>query len=233
MAKSAALAPSFPGFERNAMAFWHELAAEMSKEWFVDNKERYEATWVAPLEALMNQVAAQLAPVYKPMKLGAPKAMRIYRDVRFAKDKTPYKTHIAAVLRPAGKPISQMGIAALYVHFGLDEEYTGAGCYFFDPSKIGKWRKAVAGKPGDTLIPLITKLRKAGYTVGGHEDYKRVPTGFAADHPRAAYLKMRGLTCGFPEIPRGLIHKPAFADWLFQHAKASAPLVTWLSRNVG
>lgn len=224
---------TFTGFDRNAMQFWHELASEMSKDWFVANKERYEDVWVQPLEAVMNHVARRLAPVYKPIKLGAPKAMRIYRDVRFSNDKTPYKTHIAAVLRLAGRPISQMGNAALYVHFGLDEEYVGSGCYFFDPAKLVKWRKAAVGKSGDALIRLMAELRKAGYTVGGHDDYKRVPKGFAADHPRADLLKMRGLTCGFPAIPRGLIHKPAFADWLFQHAKASAPIVTWLHRNVG
>ena len=224
---------AFTGFDRNAMAFWHELASEMSKEWFLANKQRYEDVWVQPLEALMRGTAHKLTAVYKPIKLGEPKAMRIYRDVRFANDKTPYKTHIAAVLRLAGRPISQMGNAALYVHFGIEEEYVGAGCYFFEPAKLVKWRKAAVGKPGDALIALMTKLRKAGYTVGGHDDYKRVPKGFAADHPRADLLKMRGLTCGFPAIPRGLIHKPAFADWLFQHAKASAPIVTWLHRNVG
>jgi uncharacterized protein (TIGR02453 family) len=224
---------AFPGFEKQAMQFWHELAIEMNKDWFVANKQRYEDQWVEPMDTMLADLARRLAPAYKPLKLGEPKTMRIYRDVRFAKDKTPYKTHIAGVIRLAGKPISQMGNAVLYVHLGLDEEYTGAGCYFFDPSKLARWRKAVVGKPGDALLPLMAKLRKAGYRVGGHEDYKRVPSPFAADHPRAELLKMRGLTCGFPEIPRGMLHKPAFEDWLFEHARACTPIVTWLHRHVG
>lgn len=231
---SAALAGEpFRGFPRDAMQFWHELAVEMSRKWFAANKQRYETQWLQPMTALLEGVARELAPAYKPLELGQPKALRIYRDVRFSADKTPYKTHIAAVIRLAGKPIAQVGNAVLYVHLGLDEEYIGCGCYQFDPAKLARWRKAVVGKPGDALVALMAKLGKAGYTVGGYDDYKRVPQGFAPDHPRAALLKQRGLTCAFPEIPRGLVHQAGFARWLVQHAKATAPLVVWLHRNVG
>ena len=223
----------FHGFDRNAMQFWHELAAEMSKEWFVANKQRYEDLWVTPMTALLDGVAHRLAPAYRPLKLGEPKPLRIYRDVRFARDKTPYKTHIAAVLRLAGKPVAEAGNAVLYIQLGLDGEYVGAGCYQFDTAKQVKWRKAAVGRPGEALLRLIAKLRKAGYAVGGYDHYKRVPRGFAPDHPRAELLKMKGLICGFPEIPAGLLHKPALAGWVLQHAKAVAPLVIWLHRNIG
>jgi uncharacterized protein (TIGR02453 family) len=225
--------PGFTGFDRRAMQFWHELAAEMSKPWFVANKQRYEDLWVTPMTALLDDVARRIAATYKPLKLGEPKAMRIYRDVRFAKDKTPYKTHIGAVIRMAGKPIGQVGNAALYVHLGLDEEYVGVGCYQFDAGKLARWRKAVAGKAGAELAALIAKLRKAGYAAGSYESYKKLPSGFPPDHPRAELLKMKGLTVPFPDIPRGLIHDAGFADWLVKHARATAPLVIWLHRNIG
>jgi uncharacterized protein (TIGR02453 family) len=228
-----AAAPTFTGFDRTAMQFWHELASEMNKDWFVANKQRYEALWVTPMTALLGGVARRIAPAYKPLALGAPKVMRIYRDVRFSNDKTPYKTHIGAVITVAGKAVGEGGNAALYVHLGLEEEFVGVGCYRFDASKLAKWRKAVAGKPGAELSPLIARLRKAGYVVGGHDDYKKVPTGFASDHPRAELLKMKGLTGGFPEIPAGLLHKPGLADWLAKHGKAMASLVIWLHRHVG
>ena len=163
---------------------------------------------------------------------GAPKVLRIYRDVRFAQDKTPYKTHIAGVIRVGGRKAGE-GNAALYVHLGIEEEYVGVGSYRFDAAKLAKWRKVIAGKPGAALVPLIMRLRKAGYAVGGHDDFKRVPSGFAPDHPRADLLKVRGLTGGFPEIPAGLLHKPGLADWLVKHGKAMAPLVIWLHRSVG
>ena len=225
--------PSFAGFDRNAMQFWHELAAEMSKEWFVANKQRYEAEWVAPMTALLGDVARRLAPAYKPLALGAPKVLRIYRDVRFSNDKTPYKTHIGAAITLADKKVGEGGNAAMYVHLGLDEEFVGVGCYQFDADRLAKWRRAVAGKPGVPLAQLVARLRKAGYVVGGHDDYKKVPRGFDPDHPRGELLKMKGLTGGFPEIPAGLLCKPGFADWLVKHGTAMAPLVIWLHRNIG
>lgn len=225
--------PGFRGFDKNAMQFWHELAAEMSREWFVANKERYEAQWVAPMTALLDDVARRLAPVYRPVKLAAPKVLRIYRDVRFSKDKTPYKTHIGAAVMVADERIGESGNTAIYVHLGLEEEFVGVGHYRFDGDTLARWRKAVAGKQGAALVPLIDKLRKAGYAVGGHDDYKKVPRGFEPDHPRAELLKMKGLTGGFPEIPAGLLCKPGLADWLVQHGTALAPLVLWLHRNVG
>jgi hypothetical protein len=62
---------------------------------------------------------------------------------------------------------------------------------------------------------------------------KKVPTGSAADHPRAELLKKKGLTGGFPEMPAGLLHKPEVTEWLAKHGKARAPLVIWLHRHVG
>ncbi len=229
---SAASAP-FTGFPRTATGFLEELAIEMNREWFEANKERYKREWVEPMTALLGEVAARLAKPYAPVKLGEPKLFRIYRDTRFSKDKTPYKTHVAGMIPLGGKKPVEGGCAALYLHLGLEEEYVGVGTYFFDASQLPKWRKLVAAdKTGKPLAATIARLRKAGYVVGGHDDYKKVPKGFPPDHPRAELLKMKGLTGGFPEIPRGLIHKPGLADWLVEHGKATAPLVLWLYQNV-
>jgi uncharacterized protein (TIGR02453 family) len=223
---------SFEGFAKSAPGFFHELAVEMSREWFTANKARYQTEWVEPMTALLADVGKRLAPAYKPLVLGEPKLLRIYRDVRFAKDKAPYKTHIGAVITVAGKKVGEGGNAAIYVHLGAEEEFVGSGIYMFDAERLARWRKAVAGKAGAELATLIAKLRAKGYEVGGHDDYKRVPRGFAEDHPRADLLKMRGLTGGPGDIPRGLIHKPGFADWLVEHGKALAPMVRWLHVNV-
>lgn len=223
----------FKGFEREALQFFHELTLEMNREWFEANKARYTRLWVEPMKALLGDVARQLAKTYAPIKLGEPKVFRIHRDVRFAKDKTPYKTNAAGMIPlHAKKPIDGGG-SALYLHIGIDEEYIGAGTYFFDDKQLPRWRKLVtAEKTGAEIAKLVGKLRKTGYTVGGHDDYKKVPKGFDPEHPRGELLRMRGLTAGFPAIPRGVVHKAAFADWLVQHGKAVAPLVSWIYRNV-
>ncbi len=220
----------FTGFSKTAPAFFHELAIEMNREWFLENKQRYETEWVQPMTALLTKVRDGLAAAYKPVKLAEPKVMRIHRDVRFSKDKAPYKTHIGAVLRLVAEDESP---AAMYLHLGSEEEFVGAGTYFFDADRLATWRKVVAGKAGAELAGMIAKLRKVGYEVGGHDDYKKVPKGFDPEHPRAELLKLKGLTAGPGSIPRGLLHKPGLADWLIEHGVALAPLVRWLHTKIG
>jgi uncharacterized protein (TIGR02453 family) len=219
---------TFTGFPRDAPQFLHELTAEMNRAWFEANKQRYQEVWVAPMAALLDDVASKLAKAYSPVKLGKPKLFRIYRDTRFSSDKSPYKTHVAGSI-PLAKGVS----SALYIHLGLEEEFIGVGTYYFEDKQLAKWRKLVAAdKTGKQIAQIVHKLRKSGYVVGGHEDYKRVPKPYAEDHPRAEFLKMRGLTGGFPDIPRGLLHDRKLADWLVRHGKATAPMVRWLATNL-
>ena len=233
MARVTAKKAGFGGFERSAFGFLHELQIEMNREWFEENKARYQALWVEPMTALLGDVAAGLARTYAPIRLGAPKLFRIHRDTRFSKDKSPYKTHVAGMI-PLGtrKPV-EGGCTAMYLHLGTDEEYVGVGTYFFEAGQLARWRRLVAAdKTGKPLAAMVARLRDAGYVVGGHDDYKKVPKGLPPDHPRAELLKMKGLTGGFPAIPRGLVHKPGLVDWLVEHSKATAPLVVWLHRSV-
>ncbi|HXU05302.1 MAG TPA: TIGR02453 family protein, partial [Polyangia bacterium] len=176
---------AFQGFDRDAMQFWHELASEMSKEWFTANKRRYQSVWVEPMLALLRDVARGLARTYKPHALAEPGVLRIYRDLRFARDRAPYKTHIAGIIRFDGAAIAEAGNAVLYLHLGLDEEYVGVGCYRFDDARVARWRRAVVGAPGRELLRIIATLRRKGYDAGPYEQAARVPKGFAPDHPRA------------------------------------------------
>ena len=224
---------AFRGFDRDAMQFWHELASEMSREWFAANKRRYQSVWVEPMLALLRDIARGLSTAYRPLALAEPGVLRIYRDLRFARDKAPYKTHIAGLIRLAGDALAEAGNTALYLQLGLDGEYAGVGCYQFDAPRVARWRRAVVGRPGEALLRLVAGLRRKGYRAGGYETYARVPKGFAPDHPRAELLKYRGLICTFPAMPAGLLHEPALAQWLLGHAKAAAPLVVWLRRNLG
>ncbi|HEY4240072.1 MAG TPA: DUF2461 domain-containing protein [Kofleriaceae bacterium] len=216
----------FRGFPADAWQFLTELTQEMNRDWFAANKERYERVWVEPLTALLGDVAAGLAKTYGPLKLGAPKVFRIYRDTRFATDKSPYKTHVAGRIATAATDIT-----ALYLHLSLDEEYVGSGAYFFEPKQLARWRKLVAADQAP-VIETIGKLRKAGYQVGSFEPYKRVPAPYKAEHPRAEFLKMRGLTAQFPDIPRGLVGRPAFAKWVLDHARKTAPLPMWIAKTL-
>jgi uncharacterized protein (TIGR02453 family) len=222
----------FNGFDPNAMGFWHELSVEMNRDWFSENKERYQQQWEKPTLALLDAVREKLLATYQPAKLSPAKVMRIYRDVRFATDKTPYKTHIGGIVALAGKKMGDGGAAALYFHLGIEEEFLANGIYAFDASQLTRWRKAVVGKPGDALKATIDVLKKQGFTVGGHNDYKRIPPGLPQDHPHSELLKLRGLTATFPAIPRGLIHDAGLVKWVAERAAKAAPLVRWLQQHV-
>jgi uncharacterized protein (TIGR02453 family) len=234
MAKAAPrIAPSaFRGFDRKAMQFWHELAAEMNREWFLENKERYEAQWVQPLTALLRSASARLAPAYGGVKLGAPSVMRINRDLRFSADRSPYKTWIGAGVA-LGERKPNEGVTALYVHFGVEDEFTGAGQYVFMKDTLTRWRRKLDDRvKGPEIAKIVAGLRRAKYQVTAYDSLARVPRPYPADHPRADLLKMKGLVVGFPRMPRGLIHRPEFLAWLVSHAKTAAPLATWLYRNL-
>jgi uncharacterized protein (TIGR02453 family) len=222
----------FAGFDKKAPGFFHELAAEQSREWFHARKDEYLALWQQPMEALLDDVRAGLAAAYKGLKLAPPKIFRIQRDVRFAADKSPYKTHIAGFIGLGNPKGAMSGPAAMYMHLGL-EEFAGAGHYMFEPDQLVKWRKLVgADKTGAPLAALLAKATKAKLAIGAHEVLQRVPKPFDAEHPRAELLRHKGLTVEFPAIPRGLIHKPALTGWLVAQAKAAAPLVTWLAKHL-
>jgi uncharacterized protein (TIGR02453 family) len=221
----------FTGFAKDAPRFFHQLAAEMSREWFHAHKAEYEAQWVAPMEALLEQVAAGLKPAYKGIALAEPKLFRIHRDVRFSKDKSPYKTQCAGVISTGKGGVMESG-AALYLQLGL-EEYCGAGFYVFTPEQLARWRKKVAAdKTGAELAGLIAAAKQAGMKHDAHEVLARPPRGIDPDHPRVDLLRHKGCVLGFPAIPRGLIHKPAFAAWLIEQGTRAAPVVRWVQKHV-
>jgi uncharacterized protein (TIGR02453 family) len=241
--KPAPKPPGFAGFDRDAMGFWHELAAEMNRAWFLANKERYETKWVQPMTALLSEVAAKAASAYQGFAISEPRIMRIYRDTRFAKDKSPYKTWIGASInvgaarkapkKDAPRGDAAHGVTALYMHFGVEEEFAGAGQYVFMDDALVKWRKKVADdKTGKEIARIVASLEKAGYEVVAYDKLQRVPKPFDADHARAGLLKMKGLVVGFPDIPKGLVHKPELVTWLAGHVKAAAPMNKWILANL-
>lgn len=223
---------SFTGFAKDAPRFFHELAVEMNRDWYLAHKGEYEALWVAPMTALLDEVRAGLTATYRGLPLAPPKIFRIHRDVRFGKDKTPYKTQCAGVIKLAGGDAVMETGAALYLHLGL-EEYAGGGYYGFSPAALVRWRKAVAADPtGKKLASLLATAQRAGLRLDAREVLARPPRGIDASHPRVELLRHKGCILGFPEIPRGLIHKPAFAGWLIEQAKAIAPVVRWVHDQV-
>ena len=223
---------AFPGFSKDGDKFFAQLAARQDREWFKEHKGEYASLWEAPMKALMEELAPKLQKQYSGWKLDPPKHFRIYRDVRFAKDKSPFKTNIAAMVGfPGGEEIGAP--AAVYLHFGL-EDIVAAGHWTLPPDKLKRFRKLVdEEKTGAELQKKVDALEKKGFKVEALEALKRVPPGFDPEHPRARLLKQKGFGVSFPKIPAGVRHSPKLAQWIADHSAQAAAVVRWVEERIG
>jgi uncharacterized protein (TIGR02453 family) len=232
----AVAAPTFTGFRPEAIQFLADLAENNDRSWFQPRKGEYERLLKEPLEALIAALAERFAARRIPLRADPAKSpFRIYRDVRFSKDKSPYKTHIGGYipLKRAGRKATDLPMP-LYFHIGADgaktELFAAAGHYMMEPDSLARFRAAVADpKRGKEIEKLLAGLAKKGFPSHSHGKLQRVPKGFEPDHPRAELLKLKGLTVGFPDIPKKLVTSSKLVIWLTNGCKTAAPLVEWLA----
>jgi uncharacterized protein (TIGR02453 family) len=217
----------FEGFADDQGKFFRALAKNQKREWFQAHKDEFEAGWNGPMKLLVAELREAIDGHYPHCDLGEPKVFRIFRDVRFSKDKSPYKTHIGGYV-PTKRAGSSSAPAALYVHVGT-ERFAAAGHYVMDGPDLTRYRAAVADDArGKELVKILAKLAKKGLAVESHGAAKRVPKEFDPEHPRAELLKYKGLVATFPPFPKGLLASRKLVEWLAQRSKEVAPLVEWL-----
>ncbi len=220
----------FEGFADRDARFFRALAKNQRRDWFAAHHDEYEAGWQSPMKALLEEVRERLDPLFPHHPLADPKVFRIHRDVRFSKDKSPYKTHIGGYVALAGGGNGPSAIAPLYLHVGTTERFAAAGHYMMDGPQLARFRAAVLDeRSGARLGAMLKRLRRAGYEPGAHDTLKNVPRGIDPSHPRAEILKRKGLIVSFPEIPRDLLVRRELLDWLVKQARRAVPLVEWLA----
>jgi uncharacterized protein (TIGR02453 family) len=222
----------FAGFPQEAITFFEEIALFNAKEWFEENKARYQETIQRPAQAFVEALGERLATLapgiqYSTSLNGSGSIMRIYRDVRFSKDKTPYKTNLGlSWWEGPGKKMEEPGY---YFHLDRAGAWIANGMYGFPDSTLAAYRKAVDDdKRGAALEQAVAQIQQAGLTISGMGEYTRVPTGYDKDHPRAALLKKKGLVAISPGIPLEVLITPALVDLCFDYAKTMLPLHQWL-----
>lgn len=186
-------APAFTGFSRDAIQFLVELAEHNDRAWFQPRKADYERLLKRPLEALCVALADRFAERGIPLHADPVRSpFRIYRDVRFSKDKSPYKTHVSAAFRWTG----ERGTAdpGGYFHLGPGEAFVGGGVWHPERAWVAAWREAV--DRGEGLEALDDPAFRATFGEVGGERLARVPPGFPKDHPRAELLRHKDVTFG-------------------------------------
>jgi uncharacterized protein (TIGR02453 family) len=237
MKRAAAPAPAaFRGFPDARGDFFLALALHNDRDWFQSHRAEYEQGWAAPMSALLAAVRDGLRGAYGRRALGEPKVFRIHRDVRFSKDKTPYKTHVAGwIPLETGRTASPGATpAAMYLQVGVETRFTGSGCWTLEPDALKRFRAALLDpRRGAVLARRLDALAAKGFSVSSAESLVRVPAGLDPDHPRAALLRMKGLVVDPGDVPKRLVTRPDLVGWLVEKARAAAPVVNWLADNAG
>jgi uncharacterized protein (TIGR02453 family) len=222
-------ASQFAGFPPATLKFLRALAKNNDRTWFEAHRAEFESEVMDPARDFINALGARLTRL-APMIVAEPRTdrsiFRLHRDVRFSKDKSPYKTHLGILLWDGAAP--KMESAGFYLHVEPGQIFIGMGMHIFSKSALPAYREAVADKRrGAALARILAKLEKAGYGIGT-QHYKRVPRGIDPEHPRADLLRHNGLHVEWKLKASEVIGSPALVNLCHSHFKAYAPLHRWL-----
>ncbi len=228
----------FEGFGPGALRFLRSLARNNRKEWFEAHRDDYEREIKRPLMALIEEVDVHLATI-APEIVGTKKSLfRIHRDVRFSKDKRPYKTHAACWFyhRDAGRAVGENaahGGAGFYFHFAPDEVFTGGGVWMPPRPALLRIRDAIAEAP-EVFTDLVTApafKRRFGSLEQEHM-LVRMPRGYAPDHPAGDWLRYQSFTAGHA-LDEAALGSRRLIDTLVKDFTVMLPLVRWINSVSG
>jgi uncharacterized protein (TIGR02453 family) len=201
----------FTGWPVEAVEFYAGLEADNSRTYGHEHKAVYDRCVKAPMEALLAELGDG-GRIFRPN-----------RDVRFSKDKSPYKLNCAAHLPSGG-----------YVSLSADGLFVGSGLYMPDASALRRFRAAVDDdRSGVELVSIVDALRRGGYEVGAHEVLKSAPRGFPADHPRIDLLRHKGVVMSKSWPVGAWLGTRKAKDRVVTALEAARPLRDWLAEHGG
>ena len=220
-------------FDSGLFTFLTQLARNNKREWFQANKGRYESDvrdpmirFIAALEPPLHKVAPHF--VVDPSPVGG-SMMRIYRDIRFARDKSPYKTSATAHFRHESR--SGESVPAFYLHIAPGKSSVGAGFWRPDAPTLRRIRKGMVEDP--KRWQRITSRKAFGSTCGMvGESLKRVPPGYDADSPLAEDLKRKDFALNAPLTDRQVV-SPGFLDAVVGAYRSFSPFMGFLCEATG
>jgi len=225
--------PRYACFKPETIKFLKQLKKNNNREWFNENKSRYEIDVLDVSLAFIQSMHDQLekiAPHFTaiPKRMGG-SLMRVYRDTRFAKDKTPYKTNIGIQFRH--EHARDVHAPGFYVHIDTEGVFLGVGMWRPDSEPLGKIRQRIADKEREwTRVTSDSKFKRS-YRLGG-ESLTRPPKGFAKDHPMIEDIKRKD----FIAI-KNLTHKdalsPRFQQKVENSFRSASDYMNFLCKAVG
>lgn len=228
------MASSFQGFPPEFFRFFKDLHANNKREWFEANKPRYKEVVVGSMstfiEAMQPRLAGISAHIVADPKPNGGSMFRIYRDVRFSKDKRPYKENAGCHFRhAAGKDAHAPGF---YVHLEPGQVFFGGGLWMPPPAHLQKIRESIQDDAAGWKKALGGKAFKARFPDGIKGDgLKRPPRGFDPDHPYIEDIKRKSFFAMSESSPK-IAKTPAFLDEVETTLKAAKPMMTFLCNAI-
>jgi uncharacterized protein (TIGR02453 family) len=224
----------FTGFSAGTLSFLAELAEHNDREWFAQNRARYDSELLDRQRAFVDAVGVAFSGV-DPRVQCVPSVdrsiFRINRDTRFSPDKSPYKTYSDLWFWIGSDRKTAPGYFMRFVPEGL---WVGCGAHRLTPEQVGRLRAAiVAPASGVEFERMLGELAEAGYEIGD-KTLARVPAGFSKDAPRADLLRLT-VVHAIEKVspPPAEFEDARFVDWCMRRFARVAPLVDWLVEAVG
>jgi uncharacterized protein (TIGR02453 family) len=225
---------SFTGFTPDALQFLVDLAFNNERAWFNAHKPDYERLLKQPLEAMCAALGHELAKRAIPLRADARSSpFRIYRDTRFSKDKTPYKTNVAASFPWVGDGTATSDGQSErhgggYFHMSPEGSYMGGGMWHPEPARLAAFRKAIDEDPHTALGALEDPGFLARFEPVHGDEYKRIPSGYAPDHRHANLLRLKDVTYG-RELAQDEVFSADLPRILAEDFAAAVPVMRWLA----
>ena len=219
----------FAGFPREGFDFLRDLAENNNKPWFEANRRGYDNGLLGPgrlFVSAMGMALSEFAPGIHAEPPVSGSIFRIHRDIRFSRDKRPYKTHFDMWFWQGSR--HSRDCPGYFLRLTPDAVVVGAGRHRFDKATLEAYRTAVADeRRGAALEQALAAVRAAGAEVAGAH-YKRVPRGFAADHPRAELLRYNALHAWIEEPLPPEVHAADFVDFCSERFRKVSPVQRWI-----
>ncbi|GAC1650789.1 MAG: DUF2461 domain-containing protein [Gemmatimonadaceae bacterium] len=228
----------FAGFRPQTFAYLRRLARNNNKAWFESHRDEYEREVRAPLAAFVEAIDIWLADA-APELVGHPRRslFRIHRDVRFARDKAPYKTNAACWFyhRDAGRGVGSVahGGAGLYLHVADKDCYVGGGIWMPPAPTLARIRdRLVEDYEGFEATIITAAFRRPFRGLSDDAVMTRVARGYSPTHPAAQWLRYRSFTAS-AQLSRAEVTSHRLIDTAVRRYTVLLPLVRWLNAAIG
>lgn len=218
---------------KETITFLKELADNNNKEWFADNKKRYEsgkAEFIELMDGLITNIS-KFDPSVKDVE-AKKSVFRIYRDVRFSKDKIPYQTYIGGHIIGGGGRKNEHGRAGYYVRIEPNKSVLAGGAYLPPTPWITAIRKEIDYNAADLKKIINGKDFKKYFGEIKGEKLKNVPRGFDKEHPEAELLKFKTFLATHEPIADKIVADKNFVNYSTDVFKALAPFDAFLNRGL-